>query len=372
MSLERTLSDIQRFFDAKVPLVKFVDRTFNINEKRYLKIWKYIIENWNGLTTMHFEIAAQALSDEALLLLQGMKPHCVQFEIGVQSIHEKTLLAVGRKADTFMIADRVRKIPAAVHVHLDLIAGLPYESLAEFKKSFDYTISLKANMLQMGFLKILSGTQMEKIAKEFSEYKYLNCSPYEVIQTPWMSFSDLCFLKKIEKLLDAYYNSGNFKNLMNYIIDSLCSYSNITDFKQVSGTGGVFDFFAELLKLEKNTDAHSTLYYYELMNEYISQVSKQMTNKLNAAIMYELLRLDFVTQKKCSAFPVWYKHNYNKDKHHQALLLNTVMHSTRLEYAHSEYEEFQIDIDSRELLSSGKVQSVLILYKEKETTVIRL
>ncbi len=372
MSLERTLKDIQRFFDAKVSLVKFVDRTFNINEKRYLKIWEYIIENWNGITTMHFEIAAQTLSDKALFLLKRMKKNCIQFEIGVQSIHEKTLLAVGRKADTAIIADRVKKIPENIHVHLDLIAGLPYETLFEFKKSFDYTISLKPGMLQLGFLKILSGTAMEAFAKKFKDYRYLKSSPYEIIQTPWMSFSDLCFLKRIENLLDAFYNSGNFRHLMNYVIDTLCDFSDLKDVETVSGNGGVFDFFAAVLALEKDKDAHNVLYYFELMNNNINQLSTNMNFKLNSKIMYELLKLDFVMLKKCSAFPAWYKHNYNKDNHHKALLMHTDMQSTRLEYAHSEYEEFCIDLENLTLLPQGREQKVLILYRNDETKLIRL
>lgn len=372
MSLERTLLDIQRFFDAKVPLVKFVDRTFNINEKRYIKIWQYIISHWNGITTMHFEIAAQTLSDQALELLQTMPEDCVQFEIGVQSIHEKTLAASGRKADTLLIAERVKKIPKAIYVHLDLIAGLPYENLADFKKSFDFTISLKPGMLQLGFLKILSGTAMEVFAKEYKDYKYLKSSPYEIIQTPWMSFSDLCYLKKIEKVLDAFYNSGNFKHLMDYLIDSLCNYSSIQSVEEVSGKKGMFDLFSEILLLEKDNDLHNPAYYYELMNEYITRLSQKSESKVNAKIMYELLRLDYLLQKKCSAFPSWYKHNYSKEKHHQALLLHTDMQSTRLEYAHSEYEEFSIDFESRRLLPEGKMQALLILYKDKERKIIRL
>jgi hypothetical protein len=213
---------------------------------------------------------------------------------------------------------------------------------------------------------------MEAFAKKFKDYRYLKSSPYEIIQTPWMSFSDLCFLKRIENLLDAFYNSGNFRHLMNYVIDTLCDFSDLKDVETVSGNGGVFDFFAAVLALEKDKDAHNVLYYFELMNNNINQLSTNMNFKLNSKIMYELLKLDFVMLKKCSAFPAWYKHNYNKDNHHKALLMHTDMQSTRLEYAHSEYEEFCIDLENLTLLPQGREQKVLILYRNDETKLIRL
>ena len=137
MPLERVFEDLQIFLDANVKLVKFVDRTFNLNEKRYIKIWEYIKNHYNGITRFHFEIAAECLSEAALDFIKDMPENSIQFEIGVQSINPKTLEEVGRKADLENLSRIIKKIPSFIHVHLDLIAGLPYESLKEFKKSFE-------------------------------------------------------------------------------------------------------------------------------------------------------------------------------------------------------------------------------------------
>ena len=123
MPLERVFEDLQIFLDANVKLVKFVDRTFNLNENRYIKIWEYIKNHYNGITRFHFEIAAECLSEAALDFIKDMPENSIQFEIGVQSINPKTLEEVGRKADLENLSRIIKNIPSFIHVHLDLIAG---------------------------------------------------------------------------------------------------------------------------------------------------------------------------------------------------------------------------------------------------------
>ena len=120
MSLNRTVEDIDIFMNAKVKLVKFVDRTFNLDEKRYIAIWEHIRDSYNGYTRFHFEIAAEFLSDEAIKILYTMPEGSIQFEIGIQSIHPETLKTVGRTANIENLAAKVREIPSCIHVHLDL------------------------------------------------------------------------------------------------------------------------------------------------------------------------------------------------------------------------------------------------------------
>ena len=164
----------------------------------------------------HLEIAAQQLSEKMLQTIKDFPKGIMQFEIGIQSTNEKTLDAIGRPANLPKLVEKIKQIPKTIHSHLDLIAGLPHESICEFKNSFDFVIKLKPDMLQLGFLKILSGTQMETFAKE-NDYQFSATPPYEVLSTPYISYFDLQFFKDMEEVLDIFYNSNNFEFTFNYI-----------------------------------------------------------------------------------------------------------------------------------------------------------
>jgi len=221
-SLENVFAELDIFLKAEVRLVKFVDRTFNLNEERYLAIWNYLLENHNGITMFHFEIAAEQFSDRVLDFLQKMPRGIMQFEIGVQSLNPDTLKEIHRHADIEKLSKIISRIPSTIHSHLDLIAGLPHENIKSFASSFDQTIALKPDMLQLGFLKILSGTEMESYAKKCvgeKGYQWMEKPPYEVLQSPDLSYAELLFLKDIEESLDIFYNSGNFKTLCLYLLE---------------------------------------------------------------------------------------------------------------------------------------------------------
>lgn len=336
MPAERVYADLQRFMDAGVSLVKFVDRTFNLNEKRYVSIWKYIRDNWNGCTRFHFEIAAEFLSDEALSLLETIPEGAVQFEIGIQSIHEGTLRTVGRTADVDKLADRIRRIPETIHSHVDLIAGLPHESLEEFGQSFDYAVSLEPDMLQLGFLKVLSGTEMEKYA-DMNGYKMMSVPPYEVLETPDMSWNDLLFLKDVEKLLDAYGNSGAFSCTLRWLFK--------TGFPEAGKAGKIltpWHFYSDLARYARKQDfldsPHRTVFWFQVLFDFLSSRFPDSRD-----IWLELLRFDYIRREKVTDFPSWYSRRYEKDAHHAALMQFADMHSTRLAYAHSAYDVFSIN-----------------------------
>ena len=220
MPLERVFEDLQIFLDANVKLVKFVDRTFNLNENRYIKIWEYIKNHYNGITRFHFEIAGDILKESTLEILQSMPEGAVQLEIGMQSFNEKTLAYINRKTNTEKLIENIRKLlaPGNLHIHIDLIAGLPFEDLESFEHSFDIGYNLRSNMLQLGFLKLLHGAQMrenfEKYPCEFSKEP-----PYEVISTQWTSEEDLSLLHKVEDALERLCNSGRFIGTVDYILE---------------------------------------------------------------------------------------------------------------------------------------------------------
>jgi len=219
LDTNRVKKELQFFIDNNIPLVKFVDRTFNADKKRADEIFKFIIENTKN-TKFHFELAGDLITDRTLDILKNAKNDMMQFEIGVQSTNQKTIESIGRKIDFDRLKDKIISLLSlgTIHIHLDLIAGLPHEDLDSFKNSFNDVISLKPNMLQLGFLKLLKGS---RIRNEYQKYGYVfkSRAPYEIISNNFMSFADLCYLKKIETALDRYYNSGDFKNSIDYLFD---------------------------------------------------------------------------------------------------------------------------------------------------------
>ena len=217
-SLELVKKELQWFLDQGVSQVKFVDRTFNCDPKRAREIWIYLKDNDNDRTNFHFEIAADLLTEAELELLATIRPGLIQFEIGVQSTNDATLLEIQRRMELVKLKNVVKRLQKGrnIHQHLDLIAGLPYEDLASFKNSFDEVYQLQPNQLQLGFLKVLKGSLIEKKAMEY-ELQYQEVSPYEVLSTKWLSYEDILLLKGVEEMVEVYYNSRQFEEAMVYL-----------------------------------------------------------------------------------------------------------------------------------------------------------
>lgn len=222
--LERCLKDIKLFLDEKVPLVKFVDRTFNFNKDRSITLLKYIIENDNNFTTFHLEIHPQLIDEDYLKLFKNARKDLFQFEVGVQSTNEETCKAIKRVGDFKTIKNVCEDIMSFqnIHLHLDLIAGLPYEDLKSLRKSFNDILSIGPDKLQLGFLKVLKGSPIYYKAEQY-EILYDKKSPFEVISTKWISYMELQEVKKIEQMLDKYYNEGFFKKTINYLFENYYS-----------------------------------------------------------------------------------------------------------------------------------------------------
>ena len=210
-SLDLVLPELEWFLQAKVPQVKFVDRTFNCKKSYAMAIWQYIRDHDNGVTNFHFEIAADLLDKDELDLLSTMRPGLVQLEIGVQSTNEKTLEAIRRKTDIEEIREITETINSwhNIHQHLDLIAGLPWEDLESFKKSFNDVYEMEPEQLQLGFLKVLKGSYMEELIPT-CDLLYSAAPPYEVLCTKWLSYGDVLELKDIEEMTEVHYNSRQF------------------------------------------------------------------------------------------------------------------------------------------------------------------
>ncbi len=214
-SMEFVKPELQFFIDNKVPQVKFVDRTFNCRHEHAMEIWRYIAEHDNGITNFHFEIAADLLNEEELALIETMRPGLIQLEIGVQSTNPDTIREIRRTMRFEEVSEHVNRIRKRgnIHQHLDLIAGLPYENIESFAKSFDDVYALRPEQLQLGFLKVLKGSYMGECREKYG----LICKdvpPYEVLCTKWLSYGDVLELKGIEEMVEVYYNSGQFEYTM--------------------------------------------------------------------------------------------------------------------------------------------------------------
>ncbi|MEG1583593.1 MAG: radical SAM protein, partial [Anaerovorax sp.] len=223
LPMERIKSELSYFIHKGVKQVKFIDRTFNWNKVRTLEILKFLMDRDNGVTNFHCEICADLIDEGFLDLLQKARKDLFQFEIGVQSTNKKTLRACNRNSDFPTLRKNVKGIIQLknTHVHVDLIAGLPYEDYHSFRDSFNNVYELGAENLQLGFLKLLKGTPIREKIEEYG-YVYRAQPPYEVISNEYLSAQELVKLKMIEKVLDLYHNRGGFENTLAYFIDQIC------------------------------------------------------------------------------------------------------------------------------------------------------
>ncbi len=224
--IDRVKKDIIRLAQSGTQTLKFVDRTFNANAERANEILLFIKENYGREipenVCFHFEIAGDILKESTLQILSSMPVGAVQLEIGMQSFNEETLRLINRKTDTKKLIENIRKLISFnnMHIHIDLIAGLTGEDLESFRKSFDIGYSLKAHMLQMGFLKLLHGADMRENREKYP-CAFADEPPYEVISTPWLSEDSIKLLKNCEDALDRLYNSGRFLLTLSYLTDKV-------------------------------------------------------------------------------------------------------------------------------------------------------
>ncbi|MGF0102544.1 B12-binding domain-containing radical SAM protein [Bariatricus sp. SGI.019] len=243
-NLELVKQELQFFLDHEVPQVKFVDRTFNCKHDHAIAIWKYIAEHDNGITNFHFEVAADLLNEEELKILEGMRPGLVQLEIGVQSTNPDTIRAIRRTMDFDKVSEVVARIQKKgnIHQHLDLIAGLPYEDIQRFARSFDDVYALKPEQLQLGFLKVLKGSYMEEQQKTYG-MEHKSRPPYEVLYTKWLSYEDVIRLKGIEEMVEVYYNSRQFTHTIEALEQEYTSsfemYDRLREYYEEKGYGSV-------------------------------------------------------------------------------------------------------------------------------------
>lgn len=275
---ETVKKELQFFIDNKVPQVKFVDRTFNCKHDHAMAIWKYINEHDNGVTNFHFEISADLLREEELQEMSTMRPGLIQLEIGVQSTNLDTIKAIHRTMDFEKlkgIVDRIHSF-GNIHQHLDLIAGLPYEDYDSFRHSFNDVYALKPQQLQLGFLKVLKGSHMMEMCREYG-IVYKTQEPYEVLSTKWLDYDHVLKLKTVENMVEVYYNSGQFQNTLEYLEkffpDAFSIYERLGSFYMEKGYGDV---------------SHTRMRRYEILLEFLEDVPEISMDQVKDQMVYDL------------------------------------------------------------------------------------
>ena len=275
---ETVKKELQFFIDNKVPQVKFVDRTFNCKHDHAMAIWKYINEHDNGVTNFHFEISADLLREEELQEMSTMRPGLIQLEIGVQSTNPDTIKAIHRTMDFEKlkgIVDRIHSF-GNIHQHLDLIAGLPYEDYDSFRHSFNDVYALKPQQLQLGFLKVLKGSHMMEMCREYG-IVYKTQEPYEVLSTKWLDYDHVLKLKTVENMVEVYYNSGQFQNtleyLENFFQDAFSIYERLGSLYMEKGYGDV---------------SHTRMRRYEILLEFLEDVPEISMDQVKDQMVYDL------------------------------------------------------------------------------------
>ena len=305
--LELVKKELQFFLDHRVPQVKFVDRTFNCKHEHAMTIWKYILEHDNGVTNFHFEISADLLREEEMELMSQMRPGLIQLEIGVQSTNPETIRAIHRHMDLKKLEHCVNRVHSFrnIHQHLDLIAGLPYEDYDTFHQSFNDVYQMKPDQLQLGFLKVLKGSLMQKEAEGYG-IVYKEKEPYEVLSTNWLTYGEVLKLKMVESMVEVYYNSGQFWHTLEYLVplekDAFTFYEKLGSFYEKKG-------YSEI--------SHSRMRRYEILLEYLQEETDVPTEVAAQKMLYDLYlreklkkRPVFAPNQKQYETAVW---NYRKN-----------------------------------------------------------
>lgn len=286
--LEKVRRELQFLIDQEVPQVKFVDRTFNCRHEHAAAIWKYIAEHDRGITNFHFEVAADLLSEEELEILGSMRPGLVQLEIGVQSTNPDTIREIRRTMDFGRVRGAVERIreKGNIHQHLDLIAGLPFEDMESFARSFGDVYALRPEQLQLGFLKVLKGSYMEEKKLEYG-LVYKSRPPYEVLYTKWLSYEDMMRLKGIEEMVEVYYNSRQFTHTLEALEarypSAFLMYDGLAGFYEEQGLGQV---------------QHKRSARYEILLRYITAEFPEEEERFR-----ELLTYDYYLRENAKSRP---------------------------------------------------------------------
>ena len=332
-SIERVLSELQFFIDKGVRLVKFVDRTFNCNHKYSMAIWDFLI-NQDTKTQFHFEISADILKKEEIELLRNAPEGRFQFEVGVQTTNDDVLRNINRFVNFSDIKEKVVELLSIRNIkqHLDLIAGLPGEDYESFRRSFNDVHSIRPEEIQLGFLKLLKGSSMREEAEKY-EMVYSPYPPYEIIKTDKVSYEEMIRLKKVEEMVDKYYNSQKFNNTLKFFYEK---YETPFDF--FYDLGNYFESKGYFNRNIGNTE------YYKVFLDFNMEILKG-----DESYLKDIIKYDYLSFNKRRGMPDFIKSNIDKQLELQ------IKDKLRERYSFKDYQIEKFDIDINEYLNTGKI-----------------
>ncbi|MDR3238603.1 MAG: B12-binding domain-containing radical SAM protein [Clostridiales bacterium] len=337
LPLERAYTELALFLEWRARQVKFVDRTFNCVKKHAMGIWQYLIEHDNGISRFHFEIAGDLLDDEEFELLAHARPGFFQFEIGVQSTNPLIIQRVQRATNLDNLFENITTLRKMgnIHLHLDLIAGLPGEDYASCKTSFNDVYRLGADQIQLGFLKLLKGAGLRDRAEQYG-LVYDAAPPYEVLLTRQISFEELSRLKMIEEMTAVFYNSSLFVYTLRYLTEQFST---------------PFDFYEALsaywVRNGYHRFSHSKFALFEILAAFDNQKE----------IVLNLLKFDLFLHEREKSPPEWLVPHMNPEKKQRlkAILYARYPDKAGKDLASSYHiEEFSFDISA--WICGGKMQ----------------
>jgi radical SAM superfamily enzyme YgiQ (UPF0313 family) len=350
MDVSRVKKELQFFIDKGVKLIKFVDRTFNCNHRFSMDIWKFLIDAKTD-ATFHFEISADILTDEEINLLNTAPKGRIQLEVGVQTTNNEILKNIDRNIKFEDIKEKVLRLEKNRNIkqHLDLIGGLPGETFDMFKKSFNDVYSIAPEEVQLGFLKLLKGSSMrfetEKWGMVYSPY-----APYEILSTDSISYDEILKLKRTEEVVDKYYNSQKFGNILKYFMPKFES---------------PFDFFFKLGTYFKNKgylDRNiSSADYYRIFMDFTEEILNE-----NTEILSEIIKYDYLKFNKKKWLPTFLNRVVEKDIHKK---IRTELKKENIEDVH--VERFDIDILKYEICGEIVKDTKYVIFDENNEDNIK-
>lgn len=364
-NLDRVYKELIFFISYNVKQVKFVDRTFNARKEHYLPILRFLAKQ-DCRTNFHFEIAVDSLDNEVLDFLQEVPVGRFQFEIGIQSTNQSTLEKISRHNNWPKIVEHVTRIISYknIHVHLDLIVGLPYENYAQFGQSFNDVYQLQPHMLQIGFLKMLKGAGLRNIADQCG-YVFMDDAPYEVLANDCLTYREVRKLKILEEVFNQVYNTGRFKYTLIFLIRLY--------------EGNAFQFYHDLSAYWENEKLHLVAHSNKSVYKYLLDFCI-LHHGQAVSICQEFLKFDALMSEKETIQPeiltwnqeAWFeeKNEFWRNQHMASKYIADYVFTTWRDIKKKyRIEVFAIDII--EYIHKGKIVSkespILFSYRQEAT-----
>ncbi|MCR8843911.1 DUF4080 domain-containing protein [Paenibacillus sp. SC116] len=298
--MERTKSDLLYLINNGAKLIKFVDRTFNIKRDYAMEIFQFLIDNHNGCV-FQFEITADIMRPEVLdFLAEHAPPGIFRFEIGVQSTNDPTNELVKRRQNFAKLTRTVTKVKNSgkIDQHLDLIAGLPLEDYEIFRTTFNDVFALRPEEIQLGFLKLLRGTGLRIDAAKYG-YVYMDHAPYEMLSNDMLPFDDVVRLKRLEDVLEKYWNSHRLDTTMEHLMER--------EF------GSPFDFFQAFGDYWEGQGWQKIGHQLEDLFVRLSSFLEGRELK-HPEVAQGLMRLDYFMNHKYKPRKIWWQDVIDKDE----------------------------------------------------------